>query len=301
MNDNSSNARVRRHPAVTLAWVMPAVAIALALYVVWRQLPDAGPDIQVLVADAAGIQANQTPVQYRGVTVGMVEEVALHPQSGKVLLELSMSAQAESLLREDTQFWVVRPQIGLTGVRELGTLISGPYLALRPGAGAAATRFEALDRPPAPAGQEGALEIVLVTERLGSIREGTPLTYRGVEIGEVYAHALDAAAQNVLLYARVREPYVPLVRNNSVFWNNGGIDVDITIFGAEVSAESLAGLLRGSIAMAVPEQPDEPAGQHWHFQLHDSAEEEWLEWRPPIETGLTAPSQGPSQGQSQGL
>ena len=291
MND-SSKAHVRRHPAVTWAWLMPAIAIALALYVVWRQLPDAGPDIQVLVEDAGGIQANRTPVQYRGVIVGMVEEVALHPPSGKVLVSVSMHAQAEALLREDTQFWVVRPQIGLAGVRELDTLISGPYLTLRPGAGAAATRFEALERPPAPAAEQGALEIVLVTDRLGPIREGTPLTYRGVEIGEVYAHALDAQAQSVLLYARVREPYVPLVRNNSVFWNNGGIDVDITIFGAEVSAESLAGLLQGSIAMAVPEQPDEPAGQHWHFQLHDSAQEEWLQWRPPIETGLTAPSPG---------
>src|SRR5690606_20568449 len=120
------------------------LAIALTLTIVIKQLPERGPEIEILMGDASGIQAKQTAVQYRGVVLGLVEAVELDADSGRARVRAAMHADAEALLRSGSRFWVVRPRLSFAEVEALGTLISGPYIALQPGEGEAATRFEAL-------------------------------------------------------------------------------------------------------------------------------------------------------------
>jgi paraquat-inducible protein B len=45
-----------------------------------------------------------------------------------------LSKDAESLLKADTQFWIVRPRIGVGSVSGLDTLLSGVYIGMKTGA-----------------------------------------------------------------------------------------------------------------------------------------------------------------------
>ena len=55
---------------------------------------------------------------------------------------------ARTYLREQTTFWIVKPRIGVGGVSGLGTLLSGAYIGLAPGEGAATLTFTGLEQPP---------------------------------------------------------------------------------------------------------------------------------------------------------
>lgn len=283
-------AELRPRRSLPLVWLTPLLAIALTLYIVFKQLPERGPEIDILLDDASGIQVKQTAVQYRGVVLGLVEAVELDADSGRARVRAAMSAEAEALLRSGSRFWVVRPRLGFAEVEALGTLISGPYIALQPGDGEPATRFEALAEAPPPRRDDG-LNIVLLSPRLGSLRLGTPITYRGVRIGEISQYALQSDSRRVRLQAHIEAPYLPLVRNDSVFWRSGGLDLDIGLFGAEASLESLSALLNGGIAMATPDAASPPAQEEWHFVLHERAEDVWEEWSPAID--ITAPPARP--------
>ncbi len=81
--------------------------------------------------------------------MGLVEEVKLSEDMEKVVATVKLERQALPLLRDDTRFWVVTARIGMGQVSGLGTLLSGAYIELAPGAGAAGAReFVALESPP---------------------------------------------------------------------------------------------------------------------------------------------------------
>ncbi len=66
-----------------------------------------------------------------------------------VITTAQMEPKTESLLVDDTQFWVVRPRISGANVSGLGTLISGAYVGMEIGQSEnGKRRFEALETPP---------------------------------------------------------------------------------------------------------------------------------------------------------
>lgn len=89
-------------------------------------------------------------MKYKAVSLGVVEEVTLGEDQSQIVVQVRMDERAESLLTEDTRFWVVRPRLsgGLQGVqRGLSTLVSGAYVAMDPGEGAGEPKRHAVFLP----------------------------------------------------------------------------------------------------------------------------------------------------------
>ena len=92
-------------------------------------------------------------------------------------------------------------------------------------------------------------------------------------------------ARRVELDVFIRQPFAPLVRAESKFWNVSGVNVDIGLFkGAQVNVESLKSLVSGGLSFATPEaaKAGEPAADRAIFPLYDEPKKEWLEWSPAI-------------------
>jgi paraquat-inducible protein B len=115
------------------------------------------------------------------------------------------------------------------------------------------------------------------------LQEHSPIFYRGIQVGEVLNCQLSEHAQTVVVRARVRAEFAPLVRVNSKFWNAGGIDVRIGLFkGAEISAQSAQTLFSGGIEFATPPEPGEVAVNGAVFELNDKPKDAWKDWNPSI-------------------
>ncbi|VXC77996.1 MCE family protein [Pseudomonas sp. 8Z] len=245
-----------------------------------------GQQIRIRVADGDGLQPG-TAVRYKGLDVGKVESLSLTDDLQAVMLNVRITQAVEQINREGTQFWVVKPELGLTRTANLGTLVSGQYIEVQPSSqkGARRTEFTALTSAPNQAVREDGLRLVLSAPRRGSIKPGVIVSYREVPVGKVVDFELGPTSDRVLVHVLIEPRYAPLVRSGSRFWNASGIGVDAGLFkGVKVRTESLEALLEGGIAFATPNNPEMggPAQPGQTFALFDEPGEGWLEWAPKI-------------------
>jgi len=278
-------ARQRRSPWSLTATVMPLIALALALWLLWHSVPEHGPVITLGLTDAAGIEPGHTPVRHRGVRVGSVTAARLLPANKGVALALRLDEGMEAFAREGAQYWVVRPELQLGRVSGLRTLVSGRYIAAAPGAGEPRAEFEALARPPLPDRSAGDLLIALDAPRVDGLARGSPIRYLGIRIGAVESLRLAAQAAGVRVQGRIYDEHRHLVRKNNVFWRRRGLNVELGLFkGIELDADALQNLLTGAVEMAIPERYGEAVKQDWVFRLHAEPESDWRRWQPALET-----------------
>lgn len=275
--------RLGEKPSMTLAWLVPLLAIGLAVFLVYRSLPDKGLDIRILVKNGAGIDPQSTLIKYRGVRIGIVNQVGLNDSGEQVMIEATLDNDYRGFAKEKSQFWIVRPEISLSGVQALDTIVSGPYITLQPGSGKQKIEFEALSSPAVADNLGKGLRLQIKSPRLGAMNIGTQILYREVTIGEVYDFHLSETAQFVRLLVFIEEPYKNLIRKNSVFWNAGGFDLNLSLFGAKITTESIKGILTGGIAVATPENPENVVEDGAMFELREKQQDDWLKWAPSID------------------
>jgi len=248
-----------------------------------------GTLITIRVDRADGLRSG-TPIRFKGLDVGKIESVDLSDDLQSVLLSARITEVPERIARAGSQFWVVKPELGLIKTSNLETLVTGQYLEVLPATKAlgAQTDFVALKEPPAAAVPQAGLSLTLSAARRGSLKEGVPVTYREVTVGKVTGYELGATADRVLIHILIEPRYAPLVRSGSRFWNTSGFGADFGLFkGVTVRTESLETLIQGGIAFATPD--DERMGAAARplqtFALFDKFEDEWLTWAPKISLG----------------
>ena len=257
-----------------------------------------GIPITIKFRTAHGLRAGQTKIKCLGMTVGEVETVKLNPDLHGATVAARLQESASALALEGSRFWLVKPEVGLGGVTGLETIVTGSYIQAKPGHGEPTTLFVALDRPPVEkiAADRPGLHISLRSERLGSLKPGSPVYYREVKVGQVEGHELASTADSVLIQVGIGHDYAPLVRENSVFWNASGIGVDIGLSGFQIQTESLEALLQGGVAFATPAgktgwfsgaaaELAPPAKDGAMFKLHAKLDKKWLKWNPKIPLG----------------
>ena len=78
----------RRRPSIV--WLIPLVAAVVGAFVAWRTYSDLGPEIQISFQSAEGLEAGKTPIKYKDVQVGMVEEIHLRDDLSGVVCTARM-------------------------------------------------------------------------------------------------------------------------------------------------------------------------------------------------------------------
>jgi paraquat-inducible protein B len=231
-----------------LVWVVPIVAAVIGISLLVRNWENAGPQITISFLSGEGVQVGKTLIKYRDVTVGHVSAVVLSPDHQTVLVNADLSKDAESLLKADTQFWIVRPRIGVGSVSGLGTLLSGVYIGMKTGTATLSERhFTGSENPPALSHGPRGRELMLHAARAGSLAIGAPVYFRQFQVGRVIdENLLPDGSTRVTVF--VEAPYDGFVKPVTRFWNASGIDVKLGADGLNVQTESLAAVIAGGVA-----------------------------------------------------
>lgn len=256
-------------------WLIPLLALAVALWMVWQESAGAGPQVQVLISDAEGLEAGKTPVRVRNVDVGLVSEISLNDDMSAAVLTIDMNENTQRMLAVDSEFWVVKPRIGRQGVSGLSTLLSGAYLRLQPGsAEQTTTRFKALEEPPATPQQTPGRRITLTSSVNAAVVVGDSVQYRGVSVGQVEKVAFNVDNRTMEYQVFVEQPYDELLTENTRFWLQSGLSLRWNASGLDVSLGSFESLLGAGINFGVPEgQPSgEKIAESRTFELFASEE-----------------------------
>src|SRR5450830_1346951 len=117
----------------SLIWLIPLLAAVIGAWQVVHWMTNKGPTVYVYFATGEGLEAGTTRVKYKDVDIGRVVSVTLADDGNRVVAKIEMAKEADRFTSKDSRFWVVRPQIGASGVSGLGTLLSGPYIGAAPG------------------------------------------------------------------------------------------------------------------------------------------------------------------------
>ena len=262
----------KRRWNISLVWLVPAVAIAIAASMLVRSVFLTGPRIEIEFKSAEGVEAGKTEVRYKEVVIGKVVGVALRDDRERVVVVVQLDQSAARFAVEDTAFWVVKPRIGTGGVSGLGTLLSGAYIGTDAGVSTRSrSEFVGLEAPPLVLRGEPGSIFVLRANDLGSLDVGSPVFYRRTQVGRVVGYTLDADRDELTLKVFIEAPYPKLVTLESRFWNASGIDLTLNASGLSVSTQTLVSILAGGIAFESP--PDSaraaPAPENTVFTLHN--------------------------------
>lgn len=239
----------RRRPGrrLSAAWLVPLLALVIAGTIAARHYASLGPTVRIVLQDGGGIEPGRTEIRFREVAVGLIEEVSLDPDMEQVVAIARLDASVAGQLREDTLFWVVRPQISAGGISGLETLIAGVYMGVDWGAGArtASRRFEALEQPPrTPPGTPGR-QIRLISDDGGSLGPGAPIFFKSIEVGQVESKGLSADGRRIVFEAFIRAPYHERLGSGTRFWDTSGIALTVGARGVSLDVGALASILRG--------------------------------------------------------
>ena len=263
---------VKKRRGISLVWLIPLVAGAIAIWLAYTTLQEKGPQITLVFDNAEGLEAGKTRVKYRNVEVGLVDEVRLSDDLSHIVVSASLDKAMEPHMKEGTRFWIVRPRVGFGGISGLGTLLSGAYVEFDPGEGKPARDFVELAEPPPITSEKPGTQFVLRTDHLGSIGRGAPVYYRSIPVGQVLGSELAEDKRGLTVNVFVEAPNDQLVRPSSRFWNASGVNVSVGADGVDVSMESLEALLTGGIAFDTPDidKPGEQAAAGTAFPLFAS-------------------------------
>ena len=260
----------QRRVRISLIWLVPIVAALVGLSMVVQSWLSAGPQITVSFLTAEGLEANKTQVKYKNVVIGRVTGITLSEDRTRVLATIELDQNTEAFIREDAQFWVVRPRIGASGVSGVDTLLSGSFIGADPGDATESRReFIGLEAPPPVTfGVEGK-QFTLRTSDLGSLGIGSPVYYRRIPVGQVVSYALSEDGKGVTVQIFVNAPYDDFVTADTRFWNASGVDVSLAADGFKVNTQSLSSILAGGIAFRAPaySTDTEPAIEESEFAL----------------------------------
>ena len=263
--------RHKRHLA--WVWVVPIVAALTAASIVWNEWASRGPVIQISFQSASGIEEGKTHIKFRDVVVGLVTDIQLSKSRESVLVTAQLDKDAESLASESSQFWVVKPTIGVTGISGLATLFSGSYIEADTNAPGDAKpdryEFVGLEMPPPITSDRPGATFKLRAPSLGSIQAGTPVYFLRIPVGVVTEYELDKAGKHVDIDIFVHDPYDKYVTANTRFWNESGVQVGLGPNGLQVHVGSLASLLSSGISFA-SFGPDTPVAEDFVFKLFES-------------------------------
>ncbi|MEM9707758.1 MAG: MlaD family protein [Pseudomonadota bacterium] len=246
-----SPTRARRgfFSGASFVWLVPIAALATALAVALTTYAERGPVIRIGFSDAAGILPDETELRFRNVAVGIVEEVGFNDDLSQVLVDVRLDRKVAPFVDDSAEFWVVRPEVTVSGVSGLDTVLSGVYIegTWDNVAGGVADTFEGRENAPLATVFRPGTRIELRSTRASGLAANTPILFKGIEVGRIGASEISRDGRWVSAEAIIYAPHGGLVSTATRFWDASGFSFSLGPNGAELDFSSVATLIAGGI------------------------------------------------------
>ncbi|PHR55000.1 MAG: hypothetical protein COA44_11650 [Arcobacter sp.] len=276
-----SKGLIREKKSFSLVWIVPIVAVIITVGMIYKSYFDQGTRIYITIEDGAGIMDGKTPLMYKGIKIGSVEDVRIKEDDvSKLQLTVVVDkASSAAVARKGNKFWKVEPKISITEISGLDTLIKGVYISVMPAATSKEAllalpyerNFIALDGPPVDIFKPG-LAIFVNTINKGDISIGAPVLYNKQVIGKIEHKELSKDRTSINLSLHIQEQYIDLIHEQSIFYKVDGIEVKASLSGIKVNMGSFASFIAGGIGVYNSKEAikSKVAREYQEYTLFDS-------------------------------
>jgi len=236
---------------ITSIWIVPFIALIIAGWLGYQYFADRGPEIKIIFPENQGLIAGQSVLKFRNVPVGKITAIHIPEDiSGVEVIVRMNSKRSKPFLTENARFWIVKPEVGITGVTGLDTLLSGTYLNIysKPGGKEFKDEYIGLNQPYRDTTEGHYFH--LVTLHGENVSVGMPIYYKNIKVGQVeYVYlGLDNRSVDSIIF--VNKQYVSLVHNDSKFWIKSSFNVDFSKGNLDVNIAPLNFLVQGGIVFS---------------------------------------------------
>ncbi|MCP3673524.1 MAG: MCE family protein [Gammaproteobacteria bacterium] len=205
-------------------------------------------NFSISMSSADNLEPGFTKIKYKGFDAGVLKKVNYDRVNNQVIAKLGLDPRFENILKENTVFWLVTPQLKASEVKGLDALMSGAYFAVQIGDGEQQKEFKLADSSPALDWNTPGLHLILNAESGGSIQPGSGIYYQDILVGSVQSVRLKEASKGVEIQIFIKPEYADRVKSHSRFWNTSGVSIKASANGINVNTGSLDSLLSGGIA-----------------------------------------------------
>ncbi|WP_041639630.1 MlaD family protein [Basfia succiniciproducens] len=229
-----------------------------------------------LTADNATNLTKGMALRYMGLEVGQLESINLDQNKNQVVVKALMNPNYMNLVaKEGSEFRIISPQISAGGIENLDSLLQ-PYIDIDAGKGKYKTTFAIKNNNNTDNKYNNGFPIILEASDALNITTGSPIYYRGVEVGKINRMELNELGDRVLIHLLIANKYRHLVRKNSEFWISSGYSAGVGWSGIEVNTGTVQQLLKGGISFSTPSgtviQPQAAANQRFLLQIKKPVE-----------------------------
>lgn len=223
----------------------------------------------LLTDDASGLNVGD-PISYQGLKIGQIAKLDFEHNGEFIEIRADIDHQYQYLVNSSSQFYLLsgfNMKASLKGVEfqssPLTNIISGgiglhnrfpikksAHIAplnenirfrLYPSKSMAKLGKNVFTKP---------LIVSLLSTQLPSVREGSPVYYQKLPIGEVSSFSLDDSGLMRTKLA-IKGQYKHLIQTQSVFWDVSGFKIDAGLSGINIEADSLLAIASGGIAVDI--------------------------------------------------
>jgi len=237
----------------TSIWIVPFIALLIAGWLAFQYYSELGPQIKIIFPTNEGLKAGQSQIKYKNVPIGIVKKIRLEENGSGVVITARMDNSAKPFLNKDTKFWIVKPELGLSGVRGLDTLISGTYIGVYAKKGDDfKDEFIGTDQSFLYNIDGGEYYMLRTSVGISSMRQGTPVYFKNIKVGQVKYVVLDNDEIFVDVIVFITKEYTDFVHRDSKFWVRSTVDMTLKNGSLDINVAPVTDLLNGAIEFSSP-------------------------------------------------
>ena len=257
---------------ITSIWIVPFIAVIIAGWLAYQYFSELGPEIKIIFPANEGLNAGQSQIKYRNVPVGTVKKIVLQKKGDGVTVIARMDKSVTPYLNSNTKFWIVKPEVGITGVSGLETLISGTYINMyATKEGKPLKSFRGLSE--GYRYSEDGEYFKLTAPSAYNIKQGTPVYFKNIKAGQVEHMNISLDGQNVEFAIFINELYVPYIHRSSKFWVTSAADVSFANGRLDLNVAPVASLVQGGIEFSsTGEDRSDTVPDKFAFRLYKNAQ-----------------------------
>ncbi len=257
---------------ITSIWIVPFIALIIAGWLGYQHFAKRGPEIKITFPQNESLVAGQSLVKFRNVPVGKVTKIYASKETDSVTVVVRMNTRkSKHYLTEHARFWIVKPEVGLSGVSGLDTLISGTYINVysKSDGKRFKEKFIGLTQPYRDSVEGEYFHLASLHGENVSV--GTPIYYKNIKVGQVEYLNLSIDNKSVDVIVFIDKLYVPFVHNDSKFWTKNMVNVNFAKGNLDVSIAPLNYMLQGGIVFSSSGEDYSRSVSHRHvFPLYKS-------------------------------
>lgn len=187
---------------------------------------------------------------YKNISIAHVKKITLEDD---ILIQIEGEKKYQYLFGENSKIYLEGTKISLEGIENLSSTILGDNLYLIADKNNSFKSRFTLDsiNPDTTHYKEG-LRIQLKAKESKNITVGSPIYYKGFEVGEIYDADLINDGDAIVFNLFIKDKYRNIVKRNSEFYKATILDMDVGLFGAKIKMGSAKSILKGGIVFKNP-------------------------------------------------